>query len=84
MKAEQYGEVKDQIAGWPVKISSYKLGSTYYVTIDNVSPGAWLCKTEGATLEEAEKAARAKAAEMLGRTRRTAVPGTVPVPGTGV
>ncbi len=73
MKAEQYKEVKDQIAGWPVKISSYKLGSKFYVTIDNVSPGAWICKTEGATLEEAETQARAKAAEMLSRTRKMPV-----------
>ena len=73
MKAEQYKEVKDQIAGWPVKISSYKLGDKFYVTIDNVSPGAWICKTQGATLEEAEKEARTKAAEMLGRTRKMKV-----------
>ncbi len=73
MKAEQYKEVKDQIAGWPVKISSYKLGEKFYVTIDNVSPGAWICKTEGATLETAEAEARAKAAEMLGRTRKMPV-----------
>ena len=73
MKAEQYKEVKDTIAGWPVRITSYKLGNKYHVTVDNVSPGAWLCKNEGATLEEAEKAARAKAEEMLGRTRRMKV-----------
>ena len=73
MKAEQYKEVKDQIAGWPVKISYYKLGDKYHVTIDNVSPGAWICKTQGPTLEAAEKEARAKAAEMLGRTRKMPV-----------
>lgn len=70
MKAEEYKEVRDEIAGWPVRITSYKLGNTYHVTIDNVSPGAWICKTEGPTLEAAEKAAREKASELLGRTRR--------------
>jgi len=70
MKAEQYKEVKDQIAGWPVKIISYKAGSTYYVSIHNQEPGAWICKKEGTTLEAAETEARAQAAEMLGRTRR--------------
>lgn len=70
MKAEEYREVKDTIAGWPVKITSYKVADTYFVTIDNVSPGAWICKTQGTTLAEAEKAARAKAEEMLGRTRK--------------
>lgn len=70
MKAEQYRETRDELAGWPVKIASYKLGSTYHVTIDNVSPGAWIAKAEGATLEEAEKKARADAAERLAKTRR--------------
>lgn len=70
MKAEEYREVKDQIAGWSVKIVSYKVGALYHVSIHNQEPGAWICKKEGATLEAAEKAARAQAAEMLGRTRR--------------
>ena len=70
MKAEQYKEVKDQIAGWPVKIISYKVGSAYHVSIHNQEPGAWICKKEAATLEAAEKEARERAAELLGRTRR--------------
>ena len=73
MKAEQYKEVKDRIAGWPVKVVSYKAGSTYHVTIHNQEPGAWICKQEGATLEEAERKARARAEELLARTRRTRV-----------
>ena len=73
MKSEQYQEVKETIAGWPVKITSYKLGDKFYVTVDNVSPGAWICKTQGSTLEAAEKEARTKAAEMLGRTRKMKV-----------
>ena len=70
MKAEQYKEVQDELAGWPVKISSYKLGAKYYVTVDNVSPGAWIAKTEGTTLQEAESKARQQAQERLSKTRR--------------
>lgn len=84
MRAEQYREVKDQIAGWPVKVVSYKAGGTHHVTIHNQEPGAWICKKEGPTLEAAEKEARARAEELLSKTRRTAGPGTGTVPGTGV
>ncbi len=70
MRAEQYKEVRDELAGWPVKITSYKLGSVYHVTIDNVSPGAWITKAEGATLQEAEQKARKDASEKLAKTRR--------------
>ena len=70
LKAEQYQERKGVLAGWPVKIISYKAGSTYHVTIHNQEPGAWICKQEGRTLEEAEKEARARAEELLSRTRR--------------
>jgi hypothetical protein len=40
---------------------------------DNVSPGARLARTKGATREEAESAALARATELLGRTRRQPV-----------
>ena len=70
MRAEEYNERKEQIAGWPVKIVSYKVGAAYHVSIHNQEPGAWICKREGTTLEEAEREARARATELLGRTRR--------------
>ena len=70
MKAEGYREQKDTLAGWPVKIISYKVGTVYHVSIHNQEPGAWICKREGSTLEEAEKEARARATELLSRTRR--------------
>ena len=70
MRAEGYKERKEHLAGWPVKIVSYKIGATYHVSIQNQEPGAWVCKREGITLEEAEREARARATELLGRTRR--------------
>ena len=73
MKAENYTERREQLAGWPVKIVSYKLGLTYHVTIHNEEPGAWITKQEGSTLEEAESKARLRASEFLAKTRRNSV-----------
>jgi dsRNA-specific ribonuclease len=70
MKAEQFTEKKEQLAGWPVRILSYKVGEKYHVTVHNEQPGAWVAKAEGATLQEAEQKAREAAGERLARTRR--------------
>ena len=73
MKAEEYQEQRFQVAGWPVNVSTYRLGTQWHAKADNVSPGAALCRTSGATRDEAEKKALARAEELLGRTRRHAV-----------
>ena len=73
MNAEEFQERRLEVAGWPVNISSYKLGDTYHSKADNVSPGAALARTTGATREEAEKKALDRAQQLLSRTRRTAV-----------
>ena len=73
MRAEEYQEKKMELAGWPVNISSYRLGEEWRCKADNVSPGAALCRTTGATREEAEQKAITRATEMLGRTRRQLV-----------
>ena len=70
MKAEEYSERSEQIAGWPVHIVTYRIGETYYCTIDNVDPGARFARASGATREEAEHAAIAKADRYLQQTRR--------------
>ena len=70
MRAEEYRERYEEIAGWRAHIVSYKIGDRYYCTIDNVDPGARLARGEGATREEAETAALAKAGKYLARTRR--------------
>ena len=56
-----------------MNITSYQLGDRFYCTVDNVSPGAWIAKTEGSTQEEAEKKALERAAELLAKTRRVKV-----------
>jgi hypothetical protein len=73
MRAEEFQERKLELAGWPVNISSYRIGSEWHAKADNVSPGAALSRTTGTTREEAEEKAVKRAEELLGRTRRHAV-----------
>jgi hypothetical protein len=70
LKPEDYSERQMEVESWPVKITSYKLENEYHCSIDNVSPGAWIVRTKGATKQEAEEKALVKAKERLGRTRR--------------
>ncbi len=70
MKAEDYSERELEVAGWPVRLTSYKLGDTYHCKADNVSPGAAIARTTGATRQEAEEAALEKARQRLERTVR--------------
>jgi hypothetical protein len=70
MNAEEYQERRLEVAGWPVNVSSYRLGAEWHSKADNVSPGAALARTVGATREEAEGKALARAEELLSRTRR--------------
>jgi hypothetical protein len=69
MRAEEYQRRRQELAGWPVGIVSYRLGERFICEIDNVSPGARVARAEGATREEAERAAIATAERRLGRTR---------------
>jgi len=70
MKAEEYGERTVEIAPWQVRLTTYKLDGLYHCKADNVSPGAALARTTGATREEAEQKALDRARELLSRTRR--------------
>lgn len=69
MKPQNYSKRRAEAAGWEVNVTSYQLGDRFYCTVDNISPGAWIAKTEGATREEAEKKALDRAAELLAKTR---------------
>jgi hypothetical protein len=70
MNVEDFSERQLEIDGWPVHLMSYKIGVVFHCKADNVSPGAGLARTTGATREEAEEKAVARAKELLGRTRR--------------
>lgn len=69
MKAEEYQERKVVVNGWPVNLTSYRLGSVFHCKADNVSPGAALARTEGATREDAETKALERAQKLLARTK---------------
>jgi hypothetical protein len=73
MRAENYERRREELAGWPVVIVSYKLGERYVCEIDNVNPGARVARTEGTTREDAERAAIEAAERRLGRTRIHAI-----------
>jgi hypothetical protein len=73
MKVEEHREQTLEIEGWPVHLTSYRIGETFHCTLDNVSPGASLARTTGSTREEAENKAVQRATERLGRTQRHAV-----------
>ena len=69
MKAEEYSERQVDVEPWHVKLTSYKLGDVYHCKADNVSPGAALARTTGATRAEAEEQALDRARQLLSRTR---------------
>ena len=70
MKAEDYTERHEEIDGWKVHIVTYRVGDRYYCSIDNVDPGARFARAEGASRDEAERAALDKARKYLAQTRR--------------
>ena len=70
MRSEDYLWRADTLAGWPVRIVTYRIGDRHYCRIDNVSPGATISRTEGTSRREAEEAAIAKATGRLEQTRR--------------
>jgi hypothetical protein len=70
MKAENYQEKTLELAGWPVRLISYKLGEQYVCEADNVSPGARLARFSAPTPHEAEEQALSKARHLLSKTRR--------------
>lgn len=73
MKVENHAERRLEIAGWEVNLRSYQIGDLYHCKADNVSPGATIARSTGATREEAEQKAIAKATERLAGTKRRPV-----------
>ncbi len=81
-KPEEYAERKTELAGWPVTIVTYRLGSTYHTTIDNTDPGAWVVKAQGTTKAEAETKALKDAQALLEKVKKNKPPtGCTSVPG---
>jgi acetamidase/formamidase len=70
MKPEDFSRRQVELAGWPITIETYKLGDVYHCTIANVDPGARFARADGASKDEAEQRALAKAERYLAQTRR--------------
>jgi hypothetical protein len=69
MRTEELEKRQMIVAGWPLGITSYRLGSSWHCVADNVSPGAVIARTSGATREEVENKALHRAEELLRHTK---------------
>jgi hypothetical protein len=72
-KVEQFQERQIDIEGWPVKLTSYKVGENFVCQADNVSPGACLARFSADTPEKAESQAMSKARHLLSKTKRRSI-----------
>jgi hypothetical protein len=70
VKPKNFSERKVDVDGWPVNLTTYKLGDKWHTKADNVSPGAALAGVVADTREDAESRALARAKELLLRTKR--------------
>ena len=70
MNASEYAERMLEIEGWSVRLTTYRIGETYYCKADNVSPGAALARCSAEAREDAERQALERARTLLARTRR--------------
>ena len=70
MKAEHYRVRQTELAGWPVRITTYRIGALWYAKADNVSPGATVARAKSPDRVAAEEAVMDKARGRLAATRR--------------
>lgn len=72
MKVEHYSVRTSELAGWPVRIVTYRIGDVWHAKADNVSPGATIATARADDLSKAVAAVTEKARTRLAATRRTA------------
>jgi hypothetical protein len=72
MKPEHYTERALECEGWPVTVTTYKLGDRYFCTISDADSGARIARANGSSREEAEEPALTRVARNLSMTRRFA------------
>jgi hypothetical protein len=73
MRAEDFESRELEIGGWPVKVTSYKLGDSYITEIEASATGSGIARGIAASSEESWKQASEAATRRLLRTRRMAV-----------
>lgn len=74
MRPEEYAEHTDEVAGWGVRVRSFRAGEQYHATVENTAVGARIARGSGATRESAEGAALEKAERRLLQTRIVPLP----------
>jgi len=65
LKAKEYKEQKTLINGFPIRVTTYRIGETFHCHVANIDPGATITRSVGKTYEEAEQYALKKASERL-------------------
>jgi hypothetical protein len=70
LRAQEYDAHAETLQGWPVRIISYRIGGTFFASIESADPGAAIARAQGSTRAEATELARRKAAARLDQTRR--------------
>lgn len=68
--SQDFQERQIEVDGWPVRLTSYRIGEKFVCQADNVSPGACLARISAHSAEDAEAQALSKARHLLGKTRR--------------
>jgi len=70
-KAEDYRRrIIEELDGWSMRITSYRLEGRYVAIVDNLSPGATVARAEGESRDEAERRACEEARTRLASARR--------------
>jgi hypothetical protein len=70
-RAEECTVQDDVCDGWPVRVTSYRIGQRYFAAVDNVDPGEQVARAYADTREDAVRQAFELAHEKLARTRLT-------------
>ena len=68
--SEGFSERQIELNGWPVRLTSYRVGNKFVCQADNVSPGACLARFSADTATGAESQAISKARHLLSKTNR--------------
>ncbi|HVZ21336.1 MAG TPA: hypothetical protein VG871_09760 [Vicinamibacterales bacterium] len=70
MKPEEYTERALECEGWPITVTTYRLGDRYFCTVSDPDSGARSARANGSSREEAERPALERVAQNLSMTRR--------------
>jgi hypothetical protein len=70
MRAENWDRRELEIEGWPVKVTSYRIGESFVTDIESTDTGATIARGIAKTREESSQEAFETASRRVLRTRR--------------